>query len=256
MSSARHIGAAGLCLALSVASNVNAQSGTKPSAPEPSSETKHAPERAERNAVHASAEEAVPLKAGETLPSVASLKSVKGETVSLADATKGGPAVIVFYRGGWCPFCNTQLAGLAKAQPELASRGVRLIAISPDKPEELAKSLEKDQLPYTLLSDSDHKAMKAFGIAFAVDAPTQEKYKGYGIDLAKASGNPEAVLPVPSVFVVDERGTVQFAYSNPDYKVRLGEAELLKAVASVAPKAASSGTKEEASSKPEGSGSK
>lgn len=256
MSASRYVGAAGLCLALSIASNVQAQSGTKPPAPAPSSDTKASPKGANRDVVHASAGEAMPLKVGEPVPAVPSLTNVKGEAVVLGELLQGEPAVIVFYRGGWCPFCNTQLAGLTKVHSELKARGVRLIAISPDKPEELSKSVEKDSLPYTLLSDSDHEAMKAFGVAFAVDAATQKKYQGYGIDLAKASGNSEAVLPVPSVFVVDARGTVKFAYSNPDYKVRLGEAELLKAVDSVAPKAASSGTKEEALGKPEGSGSK
>jgi peroxiredoxin len=176
-----------------------------------------------------SPKEIKPLKVGDALPRLAPLKDAKGELVTLADAVRGKTAVIVFYRGGWCPYCNTHLSDLARIQPQLAAKGIELIGISPDKPEELAKTATKDNLPYTLLSDSDKKAAVAFGLAFAVDEATLVRYKGFGIDLAAASGNPDAVLPVPSVFVVDAEGKLTFAYTNPEYKVRLSGEEVLKA---------------------------
>ncbi|CAN5417058.1 hypothetical protein BH09SUM1_BH09SUM1_12520 [soil metagenome] len=183
--------------------------------------------------VYAKAEDVQPLKFGAPLPAV-SVKNAKGETVTLADATKGRRSVIVFYRGGWCPFCNKHLADLATIEPQLAASGIPIIAISPDSPETITAYGAKHLLPYTLLSDSSHDAIKAFGVAFAVDAETQQKYKGYGIDLAAASGNADAVLPTPSVFIVDPSGKITYSHTNPDYKSRMSGAEILKA-AGVAP---------------------
>lgn len=178
--------------------------------------------------VAASAQEVTPIKVGESVPAV-SVRDSKGTAVSVAEAAKAKPTVIVFYRGGWCPYCNAHLAELAKIQPALAQSGANLVAISPDSPETLAAYEAEHSLPFKLMSDASHDAAKAFGIAFAVDAPTQEKLKGYGIDLAKASGNSEQVLPVPSVFVVKD-GKVTYAHSNADYTKRLSGEEVLAAL--------------------------
>lgn len=237
-----------MSVALVAATHLPAQSGTKPAMqPAASSGTK----AESQAAVAATAQQAKPLKVGDALPAVDALADAKGGSVSLADATKGKTSVVVFYRGGWCPYCNTHLADLARIQPELAAGGVQILAVSPDSPESLAKYGAEHPLPYTLLSDSQHKAMKAFGVAFVVDGETQAKLKGYGIDLAAASGNSEQVLPVPSVFVIDKDGKVSFAHANADYTKRLGGDEIL-AAAGIAPAAEGSGTKEPAA----GSGSK
>lgn len=58
------------------------------------------------------AEDISPLLIGETLPKAKLLDS-KGNTFELNDILKTKPTVLVFYRGGWCPYCNLQLSGLA-----------------------------------------------------------------------------------------------------------------------------------------------
>jgi peroxiredoxin len=202
--------------------------------------------------VYADAKSAKPLKAGDQLPAMAPLQNAKGESVSLAEATKGKTSVVVFYRGGWCPYCNTHLAELAKIQPELTAKGVQIIAISPDSSETVAKQTMEKPLPYTVLSDSKHSAAKAMGVAFAVDAETQGKLKGYGIDLVKASGNSEQILPVPAVFVVNPEGRIAFAHANPDYTKRLSGEEILAAAGTPMPMEGSASK----SSTPEGSNHK
>lgn len=106
--------------------------------------------------------------------------------------------------------------------------GYQLVAISPDKPENLRKSIGKKKLTYKLLSDSKMNAAKAMGIAFQVSSKTNILYRGFGINLKSAAGESHLQLPVPSVFIVVD-GSVEFKYVNPNYKVRLDSKTLLAA---------------------------
>jgi peroxiredoxin len=184
----------------------------------------------------ASAPDAItPILLGARVPE-ASLADLDGKPTSLAAAIDGKPAVVVFYRGGWCPYCNLQLSGLRKITGDLKQLGYRLLAISPDRPEELRKTVDRDKLDYQVLSDSAGNAMRAFGIGYRVDAETIRKYQGYGIDLSAASGNAEPFLPVPAVYVVDAAGTLQFSFVHPDYRVRVPEDVVLAAARAIAQK--------------------
>lgn len=173
------------------------------------------------------AEDISPLLVGETVPSV-KLSSLEGKTIDILEKVKEKPSIIVFYRGSWCPFCNRQLSGLQKVEKDIADLGYQLIAISPDKAEKLQKVIDKNDLTYTLLSDSKMEVAKAFGVAFQLAEKTLGKYKTFGINLEKASdGGNKNLLPVPSVFVLDKKGTIKFEYINPNYKERLNPDLLL-----------------------------
>ncbi len=179
-------------------------------------------------AVASARAEVQPLMIGQPVPA-GTLTSVDGQPFDLIAEAKMQPLAIIFYRGGWCPFCNRQLGQLQETEPKLRELGYRIVAISPDLPRELVKSIDKHHLSYTLLSDSSMATAKAFGIAFKVDAATLEKYAGYGIDIEKASGQKHHLLPVPSVFLVGTDGVIDFVYANPDYKTRLAPEVLLAA---------------------------
>lgn len=181
---------------------------------------------AEDRPVAASAKEAVPLKAGDTLPDV-SVKDAAGKSVQLSAYHAEGPVVIVFFRGSWCPICTKHFQELIKAHPEITKLGAKIVAISPDSVENTKGNTDKLKIPFPLLSDSDLVATKAFGLAFTVDDATITKYKGFGIDLEKASGRDHHALPVPAVFIVDKSGKVTLAHSNPDYTKRLDVATIL-----------------------------
>jgi len=174
------------------------------------------------------AEKVTPLAVGSRVPKV-NVMTIEGKAVDLPKLLFAQPTVLIFYRGGWCPFCNRQMSGLQSIEGELKKLGYRIIAVSPDRPEELKKSLGKHKLTYQLLSDSSMDAAKAFGVAFRVDDGTLAKYKGFGIDLEVASGQKHHYLPVPSVFLIGTDGVIKFRSSNPDYKVRLSNEDLLAA---------------------------
>ena len=119
--------------------------------------------------------------------------------------------------------------------PQLRTLGYHIVGISPDRPEKLAASLEKNPGGYLLLSDSKMAAAKAFGLAFQLDDAMVERYKGFGIDLEADSGQTHHQLPVPAVFLVGKSGRIEFQYVNPNYKVRL-QPEVLLAAAKAAAK--------------------
>lgn len=176
-----------------------------------------------------SATEAKALKVGAMAPD-ADLKDLDGKPVKLKSLISGKPTAVIFYRGGWCPYCNVHLSELVDVEAQLRAEGFQLLALSPDTPGELKKTMVNEKVTYRLLSDSSAVAMKRFGIAFRVDDDTYSMYRDrFKIDLEKSSGEKHHILPVPSVFLIDKNGKITFVYSNADYKVRLNGSELLKA---------------------------
>lgn len=177
-----------------------------------------------------SAEEAKPIKVGAKLPNP-TLLTLDNKKESLKTVLGGKPSIIIFYRGGWCPFCNGQLSDIGRMQADFAKKGYQIVAISPDTPTELKKTLDKNELTYKLVSDFSAEAMKEFGVAWRAPDEMVKLYKEkYNTDLEKYSGNNQHVLPVPSVYVVNAKGAITYAYSNPDYRVRLKGKDILKVI--------------------------
>lgn len=169
------------------------------------------------------------LKVGDAIPDV-TLRTEDDKEVSLRKLVSEKPTVLIFYRGGWCPFCTRHLKDLAGIEGDLEKQGAQLFAISMDTPAKLKATPDHDKLGYRLLSDSEAHAAKAFGIAFTVEDALVKKYKdSHKIDLEAAAGNKNHILPHPAVFVADTSGKIRFAHFNPDYKVRLDSKEILKA---------------------------
>lgn len=181
-----------------------------------------------KNKVALSANEICPIKIGEVVPDV-ELKNIDGATVNLREIVNQKPTVLIFYRGGWCPYCNLQLADLNTIEADILQMGYQIIGISMDKPEKLKESLDKYQMNYTLLSDSKAEASIAFGLAFKVEESYNEMLKSHNLDIEDASGENHHILPVPAVYLLDQNGIIQFEYVNPDYKIRLNGEILLKA---------------------------
>ncbi len=161
-----------------------------------------------------------PLLVGEELPSV-NLKTPEGELITTAEIFSEKPAVVLIYRGGWCPYCNAHLSELQEAELEILKKGYQLVAISPDIPANLKVTSEKNELNYQLYSDEKGEFITKAGIAF--QAPGNYK----GMLLKKSDGQNDGFLPVPSVFVVDRSGKILFEHINPDYKTRLSANLLL-----------------------------
>jgi peroxiredoxin len=166
------------------------------------------------------------LKVGSKAPDGA-LPDVSGATVKLSALYKKGPTFLVFYRGGWCPFCNSQLHNLTEAKPEFDKRGVQLVAISVDQPGEEAKTQAKLGVPFPMLSDSKLKVHGAFKIVHKTTAEERQLLSGYGVDLQAYSGESHGNFATPAIFYVDQRGVIRFAHVGEDYQTRPSPKQML-----------------------------
>lgn len=166
-----------------------------------------------------------PIKNSEKIPD-AKVFHLQGEPVILKEYIAERKVILVFYRGGWCPYCMKHLSALQEVKSEIYERGYEMIAITPDDFKNLDSSVVKTNIDYTLFSDKNAEAINAFGIGWKVDEGTFEKYKEkYGIDLEFWSDNDHHTLPVPAVFVI-EKGKIKYQHVDPNYSQRLS-AEIL-----------------------------
>ena len=156
-------------------------------------------------------------------------KDQHGKDVRLKDLLKEGKVVLVFYRGQWCPYCNKQLSRLQDSLQMIIDKGATLVAVSPEKPENISKTAEKTKATYSILYDEGLKIMKAYHVAFEVPENTITRYRNAGIDLEKANGGGNGKhLPVPAVYIIDKESTVTYRFFEPDYKKRPSVKELLE----------------------------
>jgi peroxiredoxin len=189
----------------------------------------------------ANAESARPLQVGDRAPDFIATHA-DGTSYAFSASGLKHPYVLIFYRGGWCPYCNAQLADLHTVEPNLRAAGFEVVFLSSDRPELLYSSLKDQKVPYTLLSDPGLQAAQAFHIAFHVSDEIYAAELKWGVDLEKTTGTKAHALPVPSVFIIDTSGIIRFVYSNPDYRTRLSAQELSKAAAPLAAPQKAGGT--------------
>ncbi len=181
-----------------------------------------------REDIHAAADQVQPLLIGMKAPDF-TVRDVEDQPFTFKSGAQEKPIILTFFRGGWCPYCNLHLSELRLAEQQLKDMGFDIWFISIDKPALLLASLGDPDIGYTIWSDSALSATRAFGLAFRVDDALNERYLGYGIDLENASGENHHVLPAPATYIIGTDGTINFAYINPDYKVRLHPDVLLAA---------------------------
>lgn len=182
----------------------------------------------EREEIHAGADRVQPLLPGMKAPDF-TVRAVDNGVFEFVSGAQARPVVLTFFRGGWCPYCNLHLSELRTAEKQLQEMGFDVWLISIDRPEMLLASLDDPEIGYTIYSDASLEATRAFGLAFRVDDALYEKYLGFGIDLEKASGENHHVMPAPATYIIGADGIINFAYINPDYKVRLHPDVLLAA---------------------------
>src|SRR6266508_4522358 len=99
-------------------------------------------------------------------------KDQNGNEIVLRDLRKKGPVVLVFYRGYWCPYCSKELQKLEDSLLLIKNKGAQLVAVTPEKQEGIAKTVEKTKASYPIISDDEMKIMKAYGVAYQVDEKT------------------------------------------------------------------------------------
>lgn len=169
-------------------------------------------------------EDIAPLLIGEMVPDIP-IAQMDGTPTGLGTVLNGKKTILIFYRGGWCPYCNSHLSDLQKIEPKLKELGYQIVAVSPDAPAKLKETDLKHDLGYQLYSDTKGELMGKMGIAF--QAP--ERYQKMLLSASDEAN--KGWLPVPAVFIVNDKKQIVFEYISPDFKHRMN-GDLLMAVAS------------------------
>lgn len=135
----------------------------------------------------------------------------KGRTFALSGHLGPRGAVVVFYRGHWCPYCRRYLAKLARAHPQFAQRGAVLVAISPEPWATSAALAAELGLPFPLLSDSEGRVIDSYGVRNGFTTAT-------------------TLLPHPAVFVLKADRSVHFKSIDRNYRRRTPIPALFRAL--------------------------
>jgi peroxiredoxin len=158
------------------------------------------------------------------------LPNARGEQVSSEALRQQGPIVVSFYRGGWCPYCSLELKALQSVNAEIEALGARLVAISPQVPDESLSTAEKNQLEFEVLSDINSEVADQYGLTFSLDEDLRPIYKNWGADVAVVNDDPDCKLPLPATYVISQDGKIVHSFVEEDYTERLEPDEILNAL--------------------------
>ena len=172
-------------------------------------------------------------RVGERAPAF-SLPDQLGEDTSLAELLGGGPLVLIFYRGEWCPYCNLQLRAFQAHVEQFGERGAQLAAISPQTPDHSLSMIEKGSLAFPVLSDVGAEVIDRYGLRYAIDEQTRAIMDSVGNDLGEYNGPGGWTLPATATFVIDADWIVRYANVRGDWRERAEPSEVLAVVEALA----------------------
>ena len=192
-----------------------------------------APFRAEQADLEAVGVPTGVAKPGSALPD-GELLDAHGAPVTLASVRAGRAAVVVFYRGAWCPYCNIALRTYqSELLPALAVRGLTLIAVSPQKPDGLLTVQQTNELTYSVLSDPGNQIASRLGILTEPTPDAVASQAKLGLDLTEVNADGTRALPMPTTIVVDAEGMIRWIDVHPNYTTRSEVPDILAAVEAV-----------------------
>ena len=169
------------------------------------------------------------LQSGDSFPDF-ELADCEGRTSTLDSLLASGPAVIVFFRGGWCPYCDLALHAIDRIHSDLQALGASLVGIMPENRETLRQTCLSKKLSYPLLGDEGARIARLCGLQFEMTDEHVALYERRGLDMSVRHAGSGWELPVPGAFVVAQDATVAMAFVDPDYTNRAEPLALVEAV--------------------------
>ncbi len=160
------------------------------------------------------------------------LANAIGEYVSLYERLENGPVVIVWYRGGWCPYCNLQLQHIQMKLAEIHQAGGQVVAISPELPDKTMTTKERHMLEFQVLSDTNNKVADLYKLAYTVPDYIVDHYD-LSSKLNAYNGDEENRLPLAVTYVIARSGVVEYAFLDADYKNRATPEEIITVLKSL-----------------------
>lgn len=168
---------------------------------------------------------------GDAAPS-GELRSSDEKAVELSSLWSDGPVVLVWYRGGWCPYCNLQLEAMQGATATLERLGAKVVALTPELPPKAAATKEKLRVGFQILSDPGNELARKFGLVFKLPTEVAKVYKEM-VKLEEYNGDDSYELPLSAVYVIDTQGVIRYAFLDTDYTKRAEPADIVAAVKSL-----------------------
>lgn len=166
------------------------------------------------------------LKVGDRAPEFL-LPDVNGNPVSSKQLLAGGPLIVTFIRGRWCPFCCATVEGWQEHLAAVKERGASLVVISPMSSKQSDFMRDQHKLMFPVLSDSGNKVAEQFGLAYHIPEYQQELFKTVFINLPFINGDDTWTLPFPATFVIGPDRVVRYAFVDPDYTLRAEPSEVV-----------------------------
>lgn len=166
---------------------------------------------------------------GDRAPGFA-LPDSQGKVVRLEEVLQRGLAVVSFFRGHWCPYCNAELDALSAALPEIESSGGILLVASPQLPTHSRALRQRRDLGFEILFDRGGEVAARYGLRFDLPGYLVEVYRQLGIDLESTNDEAHWRLPIPARYIVDRDGRIRYARVDPDYTRRPEPAETVAAL--------------------------
>ncbi len=149
----------------------------------------------------------------------------------LADALAKGPVVLVFFRGGWCPYCSAYLRRVqAELTKQVTALGGSIAAISSDSPGIPAEEVDKEALGFPVLSDPEGRVLATLNAANPL-SPEEYAAEKQWHDLEAFSRNRLHIIAVPGVTAINRHGVVVFNELNLDLRLRPEPSAVLAALA-------------------------
>jgi peroxiredoxin len=158
------------------------------------------------------------------------LPDERGKLISLSDLLSGGPLVIAFHRGHWCPFCRLNARALAEMHEMVITRGGQIVAISPERGQYTVQHRAQAGATYLMLSDIENAYALSLNLGIWMDDDVRTHLLGFGRDLDIYLGAAGWILPIPATFVVAKDGKVIARYVDPDHRHRMGLDAILAAL--------------------------
>ncbi len=158
-----------------------------------------------------------------------------GRPVSLSERRTEGPAVVVFYRGEWCPYCNVALRAMNAHLGSIRELGASLLAISPQAPDHALSLVEKHDLGFAVLSDVRQEVIAAYRLGFETPIEQQRLVRdALGLDLTQETADGSWSLPAPATFVIDRDATVVAGQVSANHRTRMEPEAVLAALRAIA----------------------
>lgn len=171
----------------------------------------------------------VGLEVGSALPALTLDTAMSDKAVDLEALADESALMIVFYRGGWCPYCNFQIRELTTSYDEFSGRGVELATVSVDQVDEATKTQEAYEIPFHVFSDPELEAHEAFNVVYEAEEEEVERLAEMGMDLEASSGQDHHSYAIPAVFLIVD-GEVAWSHADLDYQRRPSIDQLLSAI--------------------------